>query len=332
MMTHMQITNRYTKQTYEIDRIMGEYRGQQPGPQVLIFAGVHGNEPSGVLAMLQVLEKLHAEKPPMRGSITGICGNLAALKEEQRYLDEDLNRMFTPERVTTLQERKPENAEEAEMQTVIELVEAYKELDEEVFFVDCHTTSSETEPYISLNCGYAPSYDFARGIPLCSVVGVEKILKGCLSEYLNMQDFHGFTYEAGQHDAKETIDCQEAMIWLALEHAACLPTTHPQMEEAEQTLANYAQRAGKLLEVTDAHTIAPAEAFEMKKGFRNLDPVRKGQHLAWADGQELHAPADGHILMPLYQKKGNFGFFMTEEIDAEQFAQEACNPEYARLS
>ncbi|MFP4095730.1 MAG: succinylglutamate desuccinylase/aspartoacylase family protein [Cyclobacteriaceae bacterium] len=325
----IKITNSYTQQTHEVDRIIGEYRGEQPGSQVLIFTAVHGNEPSGVFAMLNVFQKLHQDRPPMRGTITGICGNLRALEQGERYLEEDMNRMFTPERAQKILSDGAQHTEEEEMKTVLELTRAYQELEDEIFFVDCHTTSSHTEPYISLNAGYPLSYDFARGIPLCAVVGVERMLKGCLSEYLNKQDFHGFTYEAGQHDAKETIDCQEAMIWMALSHAGCLPVSYPAVEEAERTLSLHADKSGKLLKVTDAHAIAEGEQFVMKGGFHNLDPVRKDQHLAWSNDKELFAPADGRILMPLYQKKGNFGYFMTTEVDVKTFVHEAREKAYA---
>jgi succinylglutamate desuccinylase len=318
------IKNNYTDEQYTVGRFIGTYEGQQKGAHVLITTGLHGNEPSGVLAMIQVMEKLRDEQPPMKGKITGLCGNLQALSQQVRYLDEDMNRIFLPATARMLDSRAPNTAEEKEMAELLDIFRAIKDEGEEVFFVDCHSTSSETEPYVSLNAGYRKSYEFARGLPLTSVVGVERVLKGCLSEYLNMLDFHGFTFEAGQHEARETIACQEAMIWLALEHANCISADHPQVAIALEVLKKNVREEPRFFHVTSAHKIELGEKFEMKPGFRNLQPVKKGELLAWVNGQEEYCPADGRILMPLYQKQGNFGYFMTEEVDTEQFIQEAC--------
>lgn len=324
----IQLKNEHSGETHQVERIIGQYHSGKPGPHLLIFAGVHGNEPSGVWAMWQVLEKLKANPLPMCGSVTGICGNMKALEHGVRFLDEDLNRMFTPERTTELTTREPLNAEEEELQAILYLLQKYQQQEGETFFVDCHTTSSETEPYASLNSGYTASYKFARDLPLCSVVGVEKILRGCLSEHLNSLGFHGFTYEAGQHDIPATVDCQEAMIWLALKQASCLEGQSDVINKAEKTLLKYSLRTGKMLTVTDAYKIAPGEEFKMVEGFRNLDPIQRGQHLAWVNGEAVYAHEDGHILMPLYQDQGTFGYFVSKEVDTEHFAQEASEQDY----
>ena len=38
-------------QSIEVDRLIGQIRGEQPGPTIIFLGGMHGNEPSGVFAL-----------------------------------------------------------------------------------------------------------------------------------------------------------------------------------------------------------------------------------------------------------------------------------------
>ena len=51
----------------------------------------------------------------------------------------------------------------------------------------------------------------------------------------------------------------------------------------------------------------------MLPGFEGFQKITAGQLLAYDDGVEVRAPMDGRILMPLYQQKGNEGFFIVDE-------------------
>ena len=44
----------------EIERLIGQYRGEQPGPTLIFTAGIHGNEPAGIFALQEVFEKLQS--------------------------------------------------------------------------------------------------------------------------------------------------------------------------------------------------------------------------------------------------------------------------------
>lgn len=60
--------------------------------------------------------------------------------------------------------------------------------------------------------------------------------------------------------------------------------------------------------------IRPDETFVMRPGYSNFDPVVQGEELATSDGELVTAPHDGMILMPLYQRQGEDGFFIVEEV------------------
>ena len=70
------------------------------------------------------------------------------------------------------------------------------------------------------------------------------------------------------------------------------------------------------MEVTHRHAISPDDKFEMKPGFQNFQPVRKGQVLATFNGEDIAAHHDGVILMPLYQGLGDDGFFIARPVRA----------------
>lgn len=59
-------------------------------PEVAVVAGVHGDEPSGVRAVEQLLE----ERPSVERPVKLIVANERAIERGERYLEEDLNRAF----------------------------------------------------------------------------------------------------------------------------------------------------------------------------------------------------------------------------------------------
>lgn len=85
----------------------------QPGRQVLISALIHGNELCGAWALKGLLE---AGLRPQRGSLTLMLCNLAAFDrfdaahhDTARFVEEDLNRQWSPERMQggeTLERRR----------------------------------------------------------------------------------------------------------------------------------------------------------------------------------------------------------------------------------
>jgi hypothetical protein len=69
-----------------------------------------------------------------------------------------------------------------------------------------------------------------------------------------------------------------------------------------------------ILEVTYRHAITPRDRFLMRPGFRNFEPVYSGQVIADDAQGSVSVPSDGFLLMPLYQKLGNDGFFVAQRV------------------
>ena len=67
------------------------YKGANPGPVVLVQAGIHGNEPAGTLALEEWIQELKVTN----GTLVLIPRmNVKALEVGRRFVDRDLNRSF----------------------------------------------------------------------------------------------------------------------------------------------------------------------------------------------------------------------------------------------
>ena len=85
---------------FKVGRVIGEAHGNEDGPVLVFFGGVHGNEPAGVIALMRVFEKLKQMDLPLRGSIYAYSGNMAALEgrftvAQDPGLRSELQRMST---------------------------------------------------------------------------------------------------------------------------------------------------------------------------------------------------------------------------------------------
>lgn len=295
------------------DHVLGTYDSGLDGPLVLAIGGIHGNEPSGVQAIEAVLEQLRRHHPPLRGRFVGLAGNIAALRARRRYIDQDLNRCFRHEIVKA--PSVAENVEHRELAALVSLIGEYAAGHDDVCFVDCHTTSSPSVPYLSVNA-HPPSLIMMEDFPLHTVIGLERSIPGCCGEFLNDLDYRGFTFEAGQHDAKSSRDYHQATIWLLLAREGGLQLPDPSFIDRQETLLRRALgEAKRHFELAAHYRIAANENFRMRPGFKNFDKVSKEQPLADNDDGPIRSPADGRILMPLYQSEGDDGFFLLSPSD-----------------
>ena len=62
------------------------------------------------------------------------------------------------------------------------------------------------------------------------------------------------------------------------------------------------------------YTIKPFEKFKMLEGYKNFQEIEKKEILAHSNGKELFANSEGKIFMPLYQQKGDDGYFIISRI------------------
>lgn len=295
----------------EINRVIGTYTSGHEGPLLFLSGSVHGNEPSGFLALHSVMDTLHQHKPNIKGTIVAITGNTAALKEGVRYIDEDLNRTWTRSNVASGEKDSSEKREMFEIIDFLNEQEASLNYTKR-YFLDCHTTSAETPPFISVQ-EVNDNDDWAHHFPVYIIRGFSDIVSGCIDHYLSRSGITGYVFEAGQHDADSSLVNQEGIIWLVIAEAMELNFADIGGEPEMLQHFRKASKGQKTFSISYRHNLESGDEFKMEPGFRNFDKVTKGQLLAVHNGEEVKSQWDAYIHMPLYQSQGNDGFFIIEE-------------------
>jgi len=287
---------------------------------MVVMTGIHGNEWAGLFAARRVLDRLHEDEIPILGELTVLAGNLSAIKERTRFIDDDLNRNWTSARVEALRSvsdfrGRPE--EDRQRQQLVEtFVEIVGKARGQVHFLDLHTSSADGAPFLTVG-DTLRNRAFAMNFPLPIMLGLEEQVDDSLLEYLNNFGFVTMGVEAGRHDADHAIDRHEAVLWLALVAAGIIEErSTPQPQRCRAMLREASSGIPRILEVRHRHPIRPGDGFRMEPGFGNFDTVRKDQLLAHDVRGPIYAEASGRILLPLYQGKGDDGFFVAREVRA----------------
>lgn len=256
------------------------YKSNREGPNILIFGAIHGNEVCGPTAMESVIHAL--EKGTMkllRGSVTfvPVC-NPSAYKKSVRYIDSDLNRIFTPSR-----SRK----NEALCANVL-----CKLVDTADVLLDVHSISAKGKPFIYVdyptqtNSAWAASLSFDHAI-----LGWPSLYKNTVAsdttQYAHRRGVEGLLVECGQHNAKRSVVAAKRAILGTLIHFGLIAG---------------AQNQRVLKKITMKSMYIRKEGERLAKKWRHLDPIQKGAPLVLKDGKTVtKALSDGYVIMPKYK-------------------------------
>lgn len=295
-------------------RIIGTYGDDAGGPLLLCVGGIHGNEPSGVVALRRVIARLEARKPAFGGRLLAVAGNLPALRENRRFIGRDLNRGWSVRRVSAVLER-PAGAEDLEQAALLGiLVPAIRDATGDVVLLDLHTTSSTSPPFVTLSDTLEIRTFAARlGLPL--VLGIEEEID-TMVDYLSGFGALAIGIEAGRHDDPQSIDVHEAALWLSLHATGCLADDPEVVDLAacRRRLAEARHGLPDVFEVVYRRAIAPGDAFQMAPGFANFTPVEAGEIVARDARGPVPVPMGGRLFLPLYQAQGDDGYFLVRPI------------------
>jgi succinylglutamate desuccinylase len=308
----------------ELKRIIGRHEGIEKGPLLICFGAMHGNEPAGVEALRLMIKMLEVEpitNPAFQfnGRLVAIRGNLQAIKENKRFIEKDLNRQWTKQNVDYVKQYdyKDLGSEEKELKAIIEVVEnEIKDYQpEKVVVLDLHTTTAFGGIF-SIATDDNESLRIAIELHAPVILGMLDGISGTSLHYFNNENFEPETvavcFESGQHNENLSINRAIAAITNCLRTIGCVSAEHVENLH-DNLLKEYSSGLPKVSELILTHSIKEGDNFEMYPNYKNFQKVVKGEVIAKDKNGDIIAPEDGLILMPLYQKQGDDGFFLIKE-------------------
>ena len=335
-------------------RIRWHIQGAAEGPLLVLFAGIHGNEPAGIRAIDGLAEELMARSEEFLGTLYVITGNQRALELGVRYIDTDLNRLWervdvdAPEGVGIASDAQDTSdvqdssdvqdtsgvqgtsgvqfygtSEPSEPSEYIETREIRQTLDE-ILQRHANTASdivfSDLHTTSSESCAFLLINDtlenrrMAKKFPLPQILGIEENIHGTLLSYINNLGYKSIGFEAGAHDSEASVSRTRAFLKLLLHNSGILLLSEAEKRVEEARLEVYETVPADYYEIKHHQYVENPRTFRMKPGFENFDSVSAGQLLAEENGEAVTAPMKGRIFMPLYQEKGHDGFLIIRKV------------------
>ncbi len=309
--------------TASLSRLICDLKGEQPGPLLVLMAGIHGNEPAGIRAVERVVKVLGSTLPSLRGRIVGLRGNLKALSLGERFIHRDLNRLWTSESIRHIRNLDPQILD-TEQRELSELLDELRRLDQAhpgpKVMIDLHTTSAPGGKFSVVEEDDL-SIDLALALQAPVIRGLTKALMGTTASYCVAQGWSGLAFEAGQHHDPRAVDEHEAAIWVLLQRLGLIEGQTNWEIKAEQALLHLRDDSLGLprqVAVRYRHVVQTSDRFRMRPGYVNFQPVHQGEWLADDQSGRILAPTEGLILMPLYQPQGADGFFIIQPLSEEK--------------
>ncbi len=309
-----------------MDRIIGTYTGNKKGPLLIVFGAMHGNEPAGVHAIKEVIESLYKEpnnNPAFEyyGKLIGVIGNLQAFEKKERYVLKDLNRCWIKNQIEEILKKDPSKleGEEHEIKAIIELIrsEIADYQAEELIVLDLHTTTAKGGIF-GIPTEDPSSIQLASELHAPVIRGLLKGLKGTTLHYFNSENLgiktRAVTFESGQHQEALSVNRAVAAIINLMRSTGCVKKEDVENRH-DEILIKHSSGLPRISELIYRHEILEEDEFIMKPGFKNFMPVQKGDHVADDNKGPILAPMDGLMLMPLYQKQGEDGYFLVRSLD-----------------
>lgn len=306
--------------TTDNPRILFAHHGDPQLPTLVIIAGIHGNEPASVMAMESLFGSPPGGNFTLQGNVLVLKGNNQALKRKLRYIEKDLNRIWTADNLHLVRMKNseqdrfsyPELEELAALDRLITTIIARYGRGR-ILFADLHTTSSES-------CAFLPFNDtlvnraVAKQFPVPLILGIEEYLEGPLMSHINDLGLPALGFEAGRHEDPGSIRRHQAFVKLCMNYLGIIHLPATDIASEEDHLKNNQDIRPGFYEILCRYPLRPKQQFEMKPGFFNFNPIQKGLVLASSDGKPVISPYKGMVFLPLYQQMGQEGFFIVRPV------------------
>lgn len=308
----------YLGKDYPLKRILGKYEKKENDQAIIFIGGMHGNEPSGYVALYEICQEIENYFPFFEGNFYALGGNLQALAKHTRFIETDLNRIWVHHNIDKIThgEINQENAknEEKEFLELYSIIKGVMDIHEDVYIIDLHTTSASSIPFITIN-DMIINREFAMNFPLPIIIGIEEYLTGPLLSYMNEFNHVSMAFEAGQHDDPNSKKVNISFVWLSLVFSGILAKENlGNFNEYYDLLQSKTELNQKIFEVRYRKHVEPQDHFKMKLGYSNFSPIKNHEVLAKDVEGKIRSNEKGRIFMPLYQKQGSDGYFIIREV------------------
>lgn len=280
------------------------FHGLERGPRVIVTGAVHGNEPSGPMAIRRLIEEFRSgRRRLLRGRLTFLpVTNPLAFARNTRSGDRNLNRLLAESAI-------PQDNEDRVANALCPLLR-----DNDVL-IDLHSFGSEGEPFAcfgpSNNDGPLEPFRHAAeeealaaalGLPLLvhgwlpahqkaiamkereGVIGLSPLTGVGTTEYMRAVGGYGVTVECGQHLQADGPAIAYDVTVNGLVHLGLIAgpaATRP---------------CPRVIEIADA-ILAESPADRLSRRFAAGEVIREGDVLGTrADGRAIVAPYDGAVI------------------------------------
>jgi Succinylglutamate desuccinylase / Aspartoacylase family len=299
-----------------MNRILARIEGNSNGPTVILTGAIHGNEGTGVEALKTVIAEIESAEDPINGNLLALIGNMAAFDRKVRFIEEDLNRIWSKKAASNIEsgewnktDTSHERSEQIELYDLVK--DAFDRYNGPFVFVDLHSVSSRTVPFITID-DMLRNRQLASKFPVPVILGMEEFIQGSFLNRVNALGHMAIGFEAGRHDDPNTVSNHASFIRLVLHHSNVFHLEGDLLNIEEKQLdCNLGKR---FFEIRYRHELHSEDQFQMKLGYENFDPIKANELLAHVKKIPLFAPFKGRLLMPLYQKMGNDGFFIARRV------------------
>jgi succinylglutamate desuccinylase len=295
------------------ERLIASIQKDPKLPTLIFFCCIHGNERAGHVALQSFFDHIEKFSDKIQGSIYAIFGNQEAYLREYRFIDKDLNRIWTK---SHLQEstRSDNVAEYHEMKDIYNLLyDILNSAKSDVYCIDLHTTSGPTKPFIIMNDALN-NRSFVRNLGYPVIFNVESFIEGSLLNLLNDLGHVSMAFEGGEHYSEASVKEIKIFCYKALYHTGMISAED--LIEIGISRKYFKSKAARYFEMIFRQDLKPDDKFEMLGNYLNFQKLKKGERIARLNGNSIFAPEPFQIFMPLYQKKGEDGFFYVKRISS----------------
>lgn len=293
-------------------RLIASIEKNPDWPTVIFFCCIHGNEKAGYLALQSFFENIEDFSDQIQGNLYGIFGNQEAYLQEYRFIDKDLNRIWTKSHL----EASSRNHKVSEYHDLTEiynlLYDILKQSKSKVFCIDLHTTSAPTHPFIVMNDALI-NRDFVRSLGYPVIFNVESFIEGALLNILNDLGHVSLAFEGGEHYSQNSVKELKIFCYKVLYHSGMISSENLiNMGVSDQY---FRSKPAKYFEMVFRQDLKPKDDFKMCGNYLNFQKLKKGERIAMLNDKSIYAPKNFQIFMPLYQKKGEDGFFYVRHMN-----------------